>query len=74
LSHISEKPVGRNEARIGSRLQAVNTVRVRRGAAVDPDPKNNFPPDQWQGAYAAIEKFLAANVPAAKPPSTAGRP
>jgi acetyl esterase/lipase len=34
----------------------------------------NFPPDQWQRAYAAIEKFLAANVPAAKPPSTAGRP
>jgi acetyl esterase/lipase len=34
----------------------------------------NFPPDQWQRAYAAIERFLAANVPAAKPPSTAGRP
>ena len=34
----------------------------------------NFAPDQWQRAYAAIEKFLAANVPAAKPPSTGGRP
>jgi acetyl esterase/lipase len=34
----------------------------------------NFQPDQWQTAYAAIEKFLAANVPAAKPPATAGRP
>ncbi len=34
----------------------------------------NFVPDQWQRAYAAIEKFLAANVPAAKPPATAGRP
>lgn len=34
----------------------------------------SFMPDQWQRAYAAIEKFLAANVPAARPPSTAGRP
>ena len=34
----------------------------------------NFATDQWQRAYAAIEKFLAANVSAAKPPSTAGRP
>lgn len=34
----------------------------------------NFAPDQWQLAYAAIEKFLAANVPVAKPPATAGRP
>lgn len=35
----------------------------------------NFPPDQWQRAFAAVEKFLAANgVTAAKPPSTAGRP
>lgn len=33
----------------------------------------NFQPDQWQLAYAAIEKFLAANVPEAKPPATAGR-
>jgi acetyl esterase/lipase len=32
----------------------------------------NFPPDQWQRAYAAIEKFLTANVRAAKPPSSAG--
>jgi acetyl esterase/lipase len=34
----------------------------------------NFLPDQWQLAYAAIEKFLAANVPVAQPPVTAGRP
>jgi acetyl esterase/lipase len=34
----------------------------------------NFVPDQWQRAYAAIEKFLSVHVPAAKPPSTAGRP
>jgi acetyl esterase/lipase len=33
----------------------------------------NFPPDQWQRAYAAIEKFLAAHVPASKPPSSAER-
>ena len=33
----------------------------------------NFSPDQWQRAYAAIEKFLAAHVPATKPPSSAGR-
>ena len=33
----------------------------------------NFTPDQWQRAYAAIEKFLAAHVPASKPPSSAGR-
>jgi acetyl esterase/lipase len=33
----------------------------------------NFPPDQWQRAYAAIEKFLAAHVPA-KAPSSAARP
>jgi acetyl esterase/lipase len=32
-----------------------------------------FQPEQWQTVYAAIEKFLAANVPAAKPPATAGR-
>ena len=34
----------------------------------------NFAPDQWQLAYAAIAKFLAANVPGAKVPATAGRP
>lgn len=34
----------------------------------------NFVPDQWQRAYAAIQTFLAANVPAAKAPATAGRP
>ncbi len=34
----------------------------------------NFPPDQWQRAYAAIEKFLAAHVPVSKAPSSAGRP
>jgi len=34
----------------------------------------NFTPDQWQRAYyAAIEKFLAAHVPASKPPSSAAR-
>jgi hypothetical protein len=27
----------------------------------------------WQRADAAIEKFLAAHVPASKPPSSAGR-
>jgi len=31
----------------------------------------NFAPDQWQRAYAAIEKFLSVHVPAAKPPSSA---
>ena len=34
----------------------------------------NFAPDQWQRAYAAIEKFLAAHVAATKAPSSAGRP
>src|SRR5438094_10329826 len=34
----------------------------------------NFPPDQWQRAYTTIEKFLAAHVPASKPPSSAARP
>src|SRR5712691_9168867 len=34
----------------------------------------NFAPDQWQRSFAAIQKFLAANLPAPKPPSTAGRP
>ena len=34
----------------------------------------NFAPDQWQRAYAAIEKFLAARAPAAKVPSSAARP
>jgi len=33
----------------------------------------NFSPAEWQRAFAAIEKFLAANVKTAKPPSTAGR-
>ena len=33
----------------------------------------NVAPDQWQRAYAAIATFLAANVPAAKGPATAGR-
>jgi len=33
----------------------------------------NFSPAEWQRAFAAIEKFLAANVKSAKPPSTAGR-
>jgi acetyl esterase/lipase len=33
----------------------------------------NFAPDQWQRAFAAVDKFLAANLPASKPPSTAGR-
>ena len=31
----------------------------------------NFPPDQWERAYAAIEKFLTAHVPAPKPTSVA---
>ena len=34
----------------------------------------NFPVDQWQRAYAAIEKFLALHVPAAKAPSSPARP
>lgn len=34
----------------------------------------NFSTPEWQRAYAAIEKFLAANLPAAKPPATAARP
>jgi len=34
----------------------------------------NFPPDQWQRAYAAIEKFLAAHVAAPKAPSSAAKP
>ena len=33
----------------------------------------NFAPEQWQRSFAAIQNFLAANVPASKPPSTAGR-
>ncbi len=33
----------------------------------------NFVPEQWQRAYAAIEKFLAAHVAPPKPPSSAGR-
>jgi acetyl esterase/lipase len=33
----------------------------------------NFSPAEWQRAFAAIQKFLAANLPASKPPSTAGR-
>jgi acetyl esterase/lipase len=33
----------------------------------------NFVPDQWQRSFAAIEKFLAANLRASKPPSTAAR-
>jgi acetyl esterase/lipase len=32
-----------------------------------------FPIDQWQHAFAAIEKFLAAHVTAAKAPSSAAR-
>jgi acetyl esterase/lipase len=34
----------------------------------------NFVPAEWQRAYAAIEKFLAVNVPAAKTRSSAARP
>jgi acetyl esterase/lipase len=35
----------------------------------------NFVPDQWQRAYAEIEKFLIANgVATSRPPSTAARP
>jgi acetyl esterase/lipase len=34
----------------------------------------NFSTDEWTRAFAAIEKFLAANVPAAKAPATAARP
>jgi acetyl esterase/lipase len=34
----------------------------------------NFVPDQWQRAYAEIEKFLIANgITTARPPATAGR-
>ena len=32
-----------------------------------------FAPAEWQRAFAAIEKFLAAQVPGAKPPSSAAR-
>jgi acetyl esterase/lipase len=34
----------------------------------------NFSTAEWQRVFAAIEKFLAANLPAPKPPATAGRP
>jgi acetyl esterase/lipase len=34
----------------------------------------NFSTPEWQRAYAAIEKFLAATLSAAKAPATAGRP
>jgi len=34
----------------------------------------NFSVDQWQRAYAAVEKFLAANVPAPKASSSSGKP
>jgi acetyl esterase/lipase len=33
----------------------------------------NFVPDQWQRSFAAIEKFLATNLRASRPPSTAAR-
>jgi acetyl esterase/lipase len=33
----------------------------------------NFPPDQWQRVYVAIEKFLAAHVSPAKTPSSVSR-
>jgi acetyl esterase/lipase len=33
----------------------------------------NFPPDQWQRAFAAVEKFLAAHVPPAKVSSSAAK-
>jgi acetyl esterase/lipase len=33
----------------------------------------NFKTEEWQRAFMAIEKFLAANVKGAKPPSTAGQ-
>jgi len=32
-----------------------------------------WPPDEWQRSFAAIEKFLAAHVPAATAPSSAAR-
>jgi acetyl esterase/lipase len=34
----------------------------------------NFPPDQWQRAYAGVEKFLAAHVTASRPPSSTVKP
>jgi acetyl esterase/lipase len=34
----------------------------------------NFAPDQWQRAFAAIEKFLTVHVTAVKAPSSAARP
>jgi acetyl esterase/lipase len=34
----------------------------------------NFPTDQWQRAFAAVEKFLAANVPAMKASTASGKP
>jgi len=33
----------------------------------------NFKTEEWQRAFTAIERFLAANVKGAKPPTTAGR-
>ncbi len=33
----------------------------------------NFSTEEWQRAFAAIDKFLAANVRAARPPATAAR-
>jgi acetyl esterase/lipase len=33
----------------------------------------NFVPAEWQRAFAAVDKFLAAHVGATKPPSTSGR-
>ena len=34
----------------------------------------NFSTAEWQRAFAAVEKFLAANIGTAKPPSTAPLP
>jgi acetyl esterase/lipase len=34
----------------------------------------NFPPDQWQRAYTAIQAFLSKHVTGAKTPSSAGQP
>jgi acetyl esterase/lipase len=33
----------------------------------------NFAPEEWQRAFAAIDKFLMARLPGARAPSTAGR-
>ena len=58
--------------RLQEALQKAGVVHER--ITIPGGGHGDFQPDEWQLAYAAIEKFLAVNVPAAKPPATAGRP